>query len=60
MNKTLATVAFLGALGLGAVTINGCGGGTTPMVALPACDDTLKALDLGAGATVPFLRHQER
>ena len=57
MDRRPETSARRGAWGLGAVLFLACGGGNnTSPPATPVCDDGLKSLDLGSGATVTLVK----
>lgn len=57
MDRRPVTSMLRGARGLGAVLFLACGGGNTPLpAATPVCDDGLKSLDLGSGATITLVK----
>jgi hypothetical protein len=56
MTKQFANVARLGSFGIGRRSIRPCGANEPSVNARPACDDNLKTLDLGAGATVTLVK----
>jgi Tannase and feruloyl esterase len=60
MNKQFVDVALLAVFGIGVVQSAACGGSEPAANAQPACNDELKTLDVGAGATITLVKAFKR